>query len=399
MISSRSIYRILVLLLLAGGIVLCVVRWKVWFGNPEEPIWEGDTIAYTFHTFSEETLDGFIKYEGEHSVVWQDLHVPDTLSFLLLGDVHNGIDSLHWDAIARRHPNLDFYAQLGDFIERGYFYYEQQLVSELEGTPFEQLPIVCTPGNHEYRKGIVRRLPELWYTVFPQPQNGPERFKGTTYYVDFPDLRFIVIDTNGLQRLSDYTIVNTWVRKTLQEAGDRFTVVMMHHPVFSASIGRQNPLINLTFKRVLKDADIVFAGHDHNYARRLPFIVTNSAQKFYLNKVSDKDTRICSGKQLYTVVNLVRNTSSSGTSSAVTDTLSVETRLMETGEMYDLVKVVHQPDTTRAESETSGAFIRTYIEPMNDSPEIIELPEKYKGKNSRKVQRFLQKRAARLAAR
>lgn len=397
MLSARTIYRFLLLLLLAGGIVLCVVRWKAWFANPEEPRWEGDTIAYKFHTFSDETLDGFIKYEGEHSAVWQDLRVPDTLSFLLLGDVHNGIDSLHWDAIARRHPNLDFYAQLGDFIERGYFYYEQQLVSELEGTPLEQLPIICTPGNHEYRKGIVRSLPELWYNVFPQPQNGPERFKGTTFYVDFPDLRFIVIDTNGLQRLSDYTIVNTWVRKVLQEAGDRFTVVMMHHPVFSASVGRQNPLINLTFRRVLKDADIVFAGHDHNYARRLPFIVTNSAQKFYLNKVNPKDTRICSGRQLYNIVSVIRHTPQGALPSTQYDTLMVETRLLETGELYDLVKVVHQPDTAQANAAEPLMLIRTYLEPMNNSPEIIDMPDKYKGKSSRKVQRFLQRRADRLA--
>ena len=98
MSKSRKAAYIILLLLLTGGIVLCVVRWKAWFANPEEPLWEGDTIAYRFHTFGEETLDGFAKYEGAHSVVWQDLHEPDTLMFLLLGDVHNGIDSAHWAA-------------------------------------------------------------------------------------------------------------------------------------------------------------------------------------------------------------------------------------------------------------------------------------------------------------
>ena len=265
----------------------------------------------------------------------------------------------------------------------------------MEGTLFEQLPIVCTPGNHEYRKGVVKRLPDLWYSVFPQPHNGPYRFLGTTFYVDFPDLRLIAIDTNGLQRLSDYTIVNTWVRKALQEAGDRFTVVMMHHPVYSASSGRQNPFVNLTFRRVLQDADIVFAGHDHNYARRLPFIVTNSAKKFYLSKVNPKDTRICSGKQLYNIVTVSRTAPHTCLPSTLTDTLCIETRLLETGELYDLVKVVHTPDTTLTDQSDPRTFVKTYIEPMNDCPEIIELPEKYQGKNSRKVQRFLLKRASR----
>ena len=146
MSKSRKAAYIILLLLLTGGIVLCLVRWKAWFANPEEPLWEGDTIAYRFHTFGEETLDGFAKYEGAHSVVWQDLHEPDTLMFLLLGDVHNSIDSAHWAALAQRHPHLDFYAQLGDFIERGYFYYEQQLVSELPQSHSSSIQPVYLPS-------------------------------------------------------------------------------------------------------------------------------------------------------------------------------------------------------------------------------------------------------------
>ncbi|MBP5477550.1 MAG: metallophosphoesterase [Paludibacteraceae bacterium] len=393
--ASRKASFIIVSVLMTGGIILCAVCWKAWFGNPEEPEWTQDTIHYSFHTFGEESLDGFARYQTGHSVNWQDLNQPDTLTFLLLGDVHNSIDSLQWEALAVRHPHLDFYAQLGDFLERPYFYYHQQLVSELEGTPFERLPVVNVPGNHEYRKGIVRHLPLLWYDVFPQPLNGPHRFLCSTYYVDFPALRLIAIDTNGLQRLSDYTIVNTWVRQTIRRAGNRFVVVMMHHPVFSAGDGRQNPLIWLTFRRVLQNADIVFAGHDHNYARRLPFIVTNSAKKFYLNKINPKDTRICSGRQLYNVVTIKRHTSDIGrTSSASSDTLCVETRLMDTGELYDLVKVVHTPDIAL---HGSDSFLTEYIEPMNGCPEIIDLPEKYKGKDSRKVRRFLRRRTGRLA--
>ena len=391
---ARKTSLLILLILLTGGIILCAIRWRVWFGNPEEPEWNGDTVLYSFRTFNGDSLEGFVRYQNRHSVIWQDLNQPDTLVFLLLGDVHNSIDSLQWDVLAARHPNLDFYAQAGDFIERGYFFYLQQMVSELEGTPFERLPIVNVPGNHEYRKGVVRHLPDLWYRSFPQPLNGPQRFLGSTYYIDFHNLRFIAIDTNGLQRLSDYTIVNTWVRQTIRQAGGRFVVVMMHHPVFSAGVGRQNPLIWLTFLRVLHNADIVFAGHDHNYARRLPFIVTNSAKKFYLNKINPADTRICSGRQLYNIVTLKRHTPDTGHTSASCDTLCVETRLMDTGEMYDLVKVVHIPDTASCGSDR---FRTEYIEPMNGSPEIIDLPEKYKGKDSRKIQRFLRRRAERLA--
>ncbi|MCR4665047.1 MAG: metallophosphoesterase [Paludibacteraceae bacterium] len=396
---KRKILLIVLFILLTGGIILCTVRWQVWFGNPEEPVWQADTVCYSFHTFGEQSLDKFVKFEDRHSAVWQDIHQPDTLAFILLGDVHNQIDSLSWVKMAERHTDIDFYAQVGDLFERGYYFYYQQLASELEGTPFQQLPLVNTPGNHEYRKGIVRRLPQLWYDLFPQPLNGPERFLGTTYYIDFPDLRLIVIDTNGLQRMSDYTIVNTWTRQTLRSAGDRFTIVLMHHPVFSASQGRQNPLIYLTFRRVLQDADLVFAGHDHNYARRLPFIVTNSAQKYYLNKINPKDTRICSGHQLYQYITLIRHTPPHTQPSTLFDTLNVETRFLSSGELYDLVKVVHTPDTTAGNCIDRDLLVTSYIEPMNNEREVIDLPDKYKTKNSRKVRRFLQKRSERLSER
>ncbi len=318
---------IIVLILLMGGTILCAVRWKVWFGNPQEPQWEGDTIAYQFYTFAQDSVPGFVYKDCQ----WQDVKDPDSLVFILLGDVHNQVDSMQWEAMAQRHPNIDFYAQLGDFIDRGYFYYAQQLISELEGTPFAQLPLVVTPGNHEYHKGIVRRLPQLWHDLFPQPLNGPERFKGSTFFIDFPALRFIAIDTNGLQRLSDYTRVNFWVRNALNTADGRFTVVMMHHPVYASAKGRFNLGIYLTFARLLRKADVVFSGHDHTYARRMPFIGTVSTRKFKRIKDNHNWESSCTDKQLYEVVSISQ------------DTLRINTYLIDSGELFDSVKITHSP--------------------------------------------------------
>ena len=327
MTRKKLVLYILLTLLLTGGTVVCIVRWKAWFGNPPEPLWENDTIAYHFHTFAQDSVPGFVLRDN----IWQDVNKPDSLVFILLGDVHNGVEKAQWEAMAQRHPNMDFYAQLGDFIERCYFFYAQQLIQELKGTPFEQLPVITTPGNHEYHKGLVRTLPPLWGELFAQPLNGPERFKGTSYFVDFARLRMIVIDTNGLQRLSDFTRVNTWVRQSLHDAGDRFTVVMMHHPVHSSAKGRQNLLIYITFARLLQEADVVFSGHDHTYARRMPFIGTNSARKFYRNKTKQNLESVCTGKQLYELV------------SVHGDTMSVRTYLMEDGALFDEIQITRRP--------------------------------------------------------
>ena len=348
---------------------MCVVRWNTWFGNPPEPEWTADTLDYTFYTFGQDSVPGF-----EHNgLEWEDLREPDTLQMLLFGDVHNSITHSQWDSIAKRHPHADFYVQLGDFVERGYFYYNQKLYHELCGTGFDSLPIINVPGNHEYRKGLRRTLPDYWQETFPQPQNGPLGFEGTTYYVDFSDLRLIAINTNGLQHLHDYTRVNTWVKDALSEAEGRFVIVIMHHPVHSSGAGRQNIRVATTFIRALHKADLVFAGHDHNYARRLPYIDINSSTKTYLHRLSKRDTRVASGVQLYENVTIYG------------DTLHLQTLIMNSGELYDEVRIVRHGNK------------RTILDFTPATPEIIETPERYKRDDSHKVERFRTRRSSRLS--
>jgi DNA repair exonuclease SbcCD nuclease subunit len=230
---------------------------------------------------------------------------------------------------------------MGDWMERPYFYYEQMMYQSLLGTRFDSLPIIAIPGNHEYLKGIVKNLPNHWKTIFPNPQNGPARFLGTTYYVDFPHLRLIALDTDGLHRMSDYTQVAFWLKQSLTNAKDKHTVVIMHHPVFSTAQGRQNPLIWLSFYGILREADVVFSGHDHNYARRTVeykerfwvkqqptlFIGTNASKKRYA--VKEKVNYECSfsGEPVYEYVVVTK------------DTLSIHTYNLHSGELIDEVKV------------------------------------------------------------
>lgn len=303
---ARNItWTIIVLLLLSGAATLCVLRWNAWFVNPPEPPVDGsDTLEVFFHTFGQDSVPGFERMRGN----WIETDENDTiLRFMVLGDIHNSLDSADWAMLGTRHPDLDFYAQAGDFVERSYAYYFKQLAHQQYGTPFATLPVMSTPGNHEYQKGVVRRLPQQWSNYFPNPHNGPDRFKGTTYYVDFMGLRMIMIDTNGLQRISDYTIVNAWTKKVLREARNRYAIVVMHHPVFSSGKGRQNPLVYVTFRRALREADLVFSGHDHNYARRDKYIGTNAARKFYRQKEKNAFDKLLTDKQFYEVVSLAGN--------------------------------------------------------------------------------------------
>ena len=324
----RWIGWIIVLCLLAGGATTCAIRWEAWFGNPPEPEWTEPIITHQFKTFNNDSVLRALQ--------------RDTLSFLLMGDIHNSLTNDQMAALSERHSDIQFWAQMGDWMERPYLCYEQMMYQSLLGTGLDSLPIVAIPGNHEYLKGVVKTLPEHWKTIFPNPQNGPARLLGTTYYVDFPHLRFIALDTDGLHRVSDYTQVAFWLKKTLRNAGKKFTVVMMHHPVYSFAQGRSNPWMWLAFHSAMREADVVFSGHDHNFARHIEyykarfwkkeeptiFIGTNASTKKYPVKENKKYEASLSGEPVYEHIFVTPNT------------LHISTYTIHSGERIDNVEII-----------------------------------------------------------
>lgn len=272
MTTQRIFLSSLITLLIIGGAVVCALRWQAWFGMPEEPIWQGQKTAYHFHCFGNKTVPGFVRNERG---IWQDTIYPDTLDILLLGDVHSQLTHADYDTLSHRVPNADCYAQLGDWLERGYDYYAQQLAQALLDTRLDSIAVMTCPGNHEYDKGLERPLSPVWHAMFNHPKNGFSGFENSTYYVDFKGLRFIAIDTQGLCWLHDYTRLNAWLTAAIQQAKG-YTVVMMHHPVYSATKGRANIGVYLACIAPFRQADLVIAGHDHQYARQLPFVETTS---------------------------------------------------------------------------------------------------------------------------
>ena len=259
---------IVFMLLLAGGAVLCAIRWQAWFGMPPEPIWTGDTIDYVFPYPTAERSNSDNGLTGEAGPV-----------ILVLGDIHNRLMQADYDTLAARVPHADAIAQAGDWMERGQEYYRQELLREWTNSALMGLPVIACPGNHEYSKGIYKSISPVWERTFDHPHNGPVGVPGTSYFLDLPQIRFIVIDTNPLVRLVDLTRTLTWLRQAMNSADGRFIVVMMHHPVLSVGKGRYNPLIYTAFRHALGEADLVIAGHDHSYMRRTPFVVLNAAGK------------------------------------------------------------------------------------------------------------------------
>ena len=254
-------------ILLAVGALICVLRWQAWFGMPTEPRWNGETIDYTFPS----------PITNHQSPI--TTNDDSCISIIVLGDIHHRLTCEDYNTLATRVPEADLVAQVGDWMDRGQNYYYQLLLREWTKSQLNGLPVIATPGNHEYSKGLNKTLSPVWNNAFPHPSNGPIEVPGASYYVDFPTLRFICIDTNPLIRLVYLTRTLTWLRQLMNTADDRYIVVMMHHPVLAIGKGRFNVLEYAAFRHALGDADLVISGHDHSYMRRTPFVVLNTVGK------------------------------------------------------------------------------------------------------------------------
>jgi len=119
-------------------------------------------------------------------------------------------------------------------------------------------------GNHDI--GTDNGRPELEEPAFGM--------KGRNYVVRKRGVRFVFWETNYSDR--------DWLRSHLREqTGDRFTVVLMHAPVFSPGLHGSTPGYAPELPRMFrrKGVDLVLAGHDHIYAvmppkRKIRYVVT-----------------------------------------------------------------------------------------------------------------------------
>lgn len=262
-----------------------------------------------------------------------------SLQFLLFGDIQDepGGSSNALFAQARRHrPEAQFWAFVGDVVERPDDGYWNLLFSAL-GTVAGRTPLLMSTGNHEYVKGFRDSLDARWISTFVFPHNGDSRHAGRNYYVDFPLLRYIALDTQGLQTPPDYWLTYRWLSKVLSTNHRYWVVVVMHHPVYSGKPGRDNMFLRWLFRPLFEryKVDLVAEGHDHSYARRstwttMPrlgpwpclwltdapdhkattpmYVICNSSAKCYLSNCDPQADRICSGHALYQCITMTDST-------------------------------------------------------------------------------------------
>lgn len=151
--------------------------------------------------------------------------------------------------------------------------------------------LVFTTGDNVYPDGHPDRFEDAFYQPYEcltdngvafhavlgnhdaqtdngQPEIDDERFgmDGRNYVVRANGVRFVMIDSNSVN-------MDFLRRATRAREGDEWTIVSMHHPVYSAGTGHGSepgfrPKLPRLFKR--RGVDLVLQGHDHIYAVTKP---------------------------------------------------------------------------------------------------------------------------------
>jgi hypothetical protein len=191
---------------------------------------------------------------------------PEKFSFLYFGDAQFEFKE-RWaplvQAASRAAPQARFSIHAGDLVNTGDLDSEWgewfQAAAPINAT----MPVIPTPGNHEYSNTEGNALTSYWDKQFPLPRNGPPGVGGA-YYLDYQGVR--IISLNTYEKLSEQV---DWLRDVLKKNPHRWTVVTFHYPIYSAAAGRDNPEVRKALQPVLDEhrVDLVLQGHDHCYGR------------------------------------------------------------------------------------------------------------------------------------
>ncbi|OHB26729.1 MAG: hypothetical protein A2790_17875 [Phenylobacterium sp. RIFCSPHIGHO2_01_FULL_69_31] len=148
----------------------------------------------------------------------------------------------------------------GDLVDRG----EREEYVELKRLMAEsEIPIFYAMGNHDSREGFLAE--------FSGPGAETDENGFVQYTVDFGEMRMVVCDTLDGPNDGEYDEARAaWLARTLDEAPDRPTAVVLHHPPIPSGIRWMDPDPNSPWlgrlEQVLtgrKQVKVLMCGHIH----------------------------------------------------------------------------------------------------------------------------------------
>lgn len=277
------------------------------------------------------TLYAYRVGDQTHWSEWAHFQTADTtaapLSFIYFGDAQNEVKSL-WSRTIRgayqQMPKANFLLHAGDLINSRNRDHEWGEWFYAGGWIYSTMPSIATPGNHEYYNNSqgVYALTEHWKPTFTLPENGPEGYEETVYYIDYQGVRFISLNSPRFdESKEDMEVQSRWLREVLEQNDQQWTIVTMHHPIYSTALGRDNEVLRKGLQPIFEEykVDLVLQGHDHTYGRgtNLPigkseknsldgpiYVVSVSGPKMYMLGLDNWMQRGASNTQLYQIIHI-----------------------------------------------------------------------------------------------
>lgn len=264
--------------------------------------------------------------DAKHRSEWIQFRTAEKafkpFSFLYVGDSQND-HKTWWSRTIRQaykqESGAAFLLHAGDLINRantdnqwGEWFYAG-------GWMHAMVPSFATPGNHEFYldENKHETITKHWRPTFNLPENGPAGFEEQVYCVNYQDVKLISLSSELiLEYASDSACQVQWLEKQLQENTSRWTIITMHHPIFSAGEGRDNKTLRDALEPLFRKykVDLVLTGHDHTYGRgvsetspqkkRQPlkgpvYVVSVSGPKMYRPGLMPWVQRAAANTQLY----------------------------------------------------------------------------------------------------
>ena len=283
-------------------------------------------------------------------------------SFVFVGDVQDTLRGKARDfmeTVRRRFPQTAFYAFVGDFIERPMNCYWEEAYRSVDSIA-PSVPLLVSPGNHEYRKGLVRTLEERFPCAFSYLLKSCYK-DNHVFSIDYGDATIITLDSNRDPWFQFSQ--REWLKEALERSGKKWKIVMLHHPLYSIKGKMNNLTVRWLYDDLIREygVDLVLQGHEHNYGRMTVktedgdmttpvYLVSNAAPKNYRLMFNEKYDRLGTNHRFYQNISVSR------------DTLSVQA-FLDDGSLYDDIRIV---------KDGSGEV--EIVDNARALPEALEMP-------------------------
>ncbi len=220
-----------------------------------------------------------------------------TFSFASFSDSQNvDEDGSLLNSILSKTTNVDFYIHSGDICENTKIEKNWENMLNENRLYFASKPLMIASGNHDttYKSGS-NVLYKHFNNNIPSQVGNTEN--GYFYSFVYGNTKFIMINTNVLNLGYLTSSQYDWLVEELSNNSSQWTIVTMHHPLYSVgrygnSTEREDQKTRtLALRTQLNDifveygVDLVLQGHDHNVSKTYP--IANGS----MVKTSDKQLK------------------------------------------------------------------------------------------------------------